>query len=65
MAPAQFKHQARRTALLTLAFAAGLVFGVILLANGDWMPGAIIVAASGVGLAVEIPVIRKLCSTDF
>ena len=33
--------------------------------NGDWIPGGIIVAAAVVGLAAEIPVIRKLCSTDW
>ena len=59
-----FKHQVRRTAIMTLAFAAGMVFGIILLATGDWIPGGILVAATVIGLAVEIPVIRKLCSTD-
>jgi hypothetical protein len=59
-----FNHQVRRTAIMTVAFAAGLVFGIILLASGDWIPGGIIVAATIVGLAVQIPVIRKLCSTE-
>lgn len=59
-----FNHQVRRTAITTLAFAAGLVFGIILLASNDWVPGGIIVAATVVGLAVEIPVIRKLCTTE-
>lgn len=59
-----FNHQVRRTAITTVALAAGLVFGIILLASSDWIPGGIIVAASVVGLAVEVPVIRKLCSTD-
>jgi hypothetical protein len=59
-----FNHQVRRTAIMTLAFAAGLVFGIILLATGDWIPGGIIVAATVVGLAVQIPVIQKLCSTE-
>jgi hypothetical protein len=30
------------------------------LASGDWMPGALIVAAGLIGLAREIPVINKL-----
>ena len=60
----QFNHQVRRTAILTVALAAALVFGIIVLASGDWIPGAIIVASTLVGLAREIPVIRKLCSTD-
>jgi hypothetical protein len=45
---------------VTLVF--GLAFGVILLAGGDWIPGGIIVAATLIGLAVEIPVIAKLCA---
>jgi hypothetical protein len=36
------------------------IFGIILLADGDWLPGGIIVAASLTGLAVKIPVIRGL-----
>jgi hypothetical protein len=32
------------------------------LAGGDWIPGAIIVAAALVGLARQIPLIRKLCT---
>jgi hypothetical protein len=59
-----FNQQVRRTAIITLAFAAGLVFGIILLASGDWIPGGIIVASTVIGLAVQIPVIRKLCSTE-
>ena len=58
-----FNRQVRRTAFTTVALVAGLVFGIILLATGDWIPGAVIVAAAVIGLAVEIPVIRKLCGT--
>jgi hypothetical protein len=65
MEGAEFSHQIRRTAITTLALAAGLVFGIVLLAMSDWIPGAIIVAVTGVGLAREVPVIRKLCSTDW
>lgn len=61
----EFNHEVRRTAILTVALTAALVFGIIVLASGDWIPGGIIVAATLVGLAREIPVIRKLCSTDF
>ncbi len=60
----EFNHQVQRTAIMTLAFAAGLIFGIILLAGGDWLPGGIIVASTVVGLAVQIPIIRKLCSTE-
>ena len=61
----EFNHQVRRTAILTLALGAALVFGITVLASGDWIPGAIIVAATLVGLTREIPVIRKLCRTEF
>lgn len=64
MTRAEFNHQIRRTAITTLALAAGLVFGIILLATGDWIPGAIIVAVTVLGLVREVPVIAKLCSTD-
>jgi hypothetical protein len=47
---------------MTVAFVVGLVFGIILLADGDWIPGGIIVAAGLIGLDVQIPLIRKLCS---
>ena len=51
----------RRTALLTVGLLAALIFGIIVLAGGDWMPGTLIVAASLIGLASQIPVINKLC----
>lgn len=57
-----FKHQIRRTAFTTVGLAAALVFGIIVLIEGDWIPGTIIVAASLVGLAGQIAVIRRLCS---
>jgi hypothetical protein len=57
-----FNRRVRRTAFLCLAFVLGLVFGIILLAVGDWIPGGVIVAVSLIGLAVEIPVIGRLCS---
>ena len=54
------EHPVRRTALTTFSFAAGLVFGVILLVvDHDWIPGSIIVGASLVGLAAQIPIIRR------
>ena len=56
-----FNQQVRRAAIITTALTACLVFGIIVLASGDWLPGTVIVAASTVGLAREIPVIRKLC----
>jgi hypothetical protein len=60
----QFNHQVRRTACLTLGLAAALVFGIIVLVSGDWLPGTIIVAAALIGLAQQIPTIRRLCSDD-
>ena len=58
----EFNRQVRRTALLTVALLAALVFGIIVLAGGDWIPGTLIVAASLIGLARQIPVINELCS---
>lgn len=57
-----FNHPVWRTAIITVALGACLLFGVIVLSSGDWLPGGIIVAASTVGLAREVPIIRKLCS---
>lgn len=57
-----FNHLVRRTAAFTLAFFAGLVFGIILLTSGDYIPGAIIVVATLAGLATQIPIIHKLYS---
>jgi FtsH-binding integral membrane protein len=56
-----FNHQVRQTAFLTAAIVFGLVFGIILVANGDWIPGGIIAVAGVIGLSVQIPVIAKLC----
>ncbi len=56
-------RQVRGTAFLTIGLAAALVFGIVVLATGDWVPGTVIVVASAVGLAREIPVIRRLCSS--
>lgn len=50
-----FTRQARRTAFLTVALFAALIFGIVVLANGDWMPGATIVVASLIALGVQIP----------
>ena len=62
MTKESFNRQVRVTAFLTVALVAALVFGVIVLARGDWIPGGIIVASAVIGLARQIPVIRKLCS---
>jgi hypothetical protein len=59
----KWNRQVRQATLLTVALAATLVFGIVVLASGDWVPGTVIVVASLVGLAREVPVIRKLCST--
>ena len=56
-----FNHQVRQTAFLTAGVVFGLVFGIILLASGDWIPGGIIAVAGVIVLSVQIPVIAKLC----
>ena len=53
-----FDRQARQTAFVIVALVAGLIFGVILLSDGDWIPGGIIVTAGLIGIAVQIPAIR-------
>jgi hypothetical protein len=58
----EWNRQVRRTASLTVALAGTLVFGILVLAGGDWVPGTVIVVASSVGLLREAPVIRRLCS---
>src|SRR5689334_14120260 len=57
-----FSRRVWRTALLTVGLLATLIFGIIVLAGSDWIPGAIIVAASLIGLAKQIPIVRELCS---
>lgn len=57
-----FTRLARQTAFMTVALLAALVFGIFLLAGGDWVPGGIIVAATLVGLGKQIPIIWKLLS---
>ncbi len=59
-----FKRRVRRTALITVALSAALVFGILVLAGGDWIPGGITVVAALIGLARQIPVIRDLCSEE-
>ena len=50
-----------RTVFATVGFAAGVVFGAILLVvDHDWIAGSIIVVAALVGLAAQVPVIRRL-----
>ena len=49
------------TAFLAVGLLAALTFGAIVLAGGDWIPGAIIVVASLIGLAGQIPIIARLC----
>jgi hypothetical protein len=61
---ADFNRQVRRTASMTVALLAALVFGIVVLVGGDWIPGGIIVAATLIGLAKQIPVIRKLCREE-
>jgi hypothetical protein len=58
----EFNRQVRQTALLTVALLAALIFGVIVLAGGDGIPGTLIVAASLIGLVRQLPIINKLCN---
>ena len=58
----QFNRQVRRTTVTTVALGFALLFGIIVLAGGDWIPGVIIVAAALVGLTRQVPLIRKLCT---
>ena len=57
-----FSRRVWPTAFLAVALLAALIFGAIVLAGGDWIPGAIIVVASLIGLAGQIPIIKKLRS---
>jgi hypothetical protein len=57
----EFNRQVRQTALLTAALLCALTFGIIVLAGADWIPGTLIVAASLIGLARQIPIINRLC----
>jgi hypothetical protein len=57
----EFNRQVRRTALLSVGLFAALIFGIIVLAGGDWIPGTLIVVGAAIGLAREIPVINRLC----
>jgi hypothetical protein len=60
----EFNRRVRRTAFTTVGLAAALVFGIIVLVSGDWLAGTIIVAAALIGLALHVPVIRRLCRTE-
>jgi hypothetical protein len=60
-----FKREVWRTPIITVALGACLIFGIIVLSGGDWLPGGIIIAASTVGLAGEVPIIRKLRSNGY
>ena len=55
-----FSRRVWRAAFLAVALLAALTFGAIVLAGGDWIPGAIIVVASVIGLARQIPIIARL-----
>ena len=59
----EFNRRVRQTAILTVALLAALIFGIIVLAGADWIPGTLIVAASLIGLARQIPIINKLCNS--
>ena len=56
-----FNRRVWGTALLSVGPLAALIFGIIVLAGGDWIPGTVIVVAGLVGLARQIPIIARLC----
>jgi len=56
----EFTRQVRQTALLTVALMSALIFGSVVLAGGDWIPGALIVGASAIGLVRQVPIINRL-----
>ena len=58
-AKTDFNRRVWRTTFLTVGLLAAFIFGIIVLAGGDWIPGAIIVAASLIGLAHADPGHRK------
>lgn len=62
MTKKDFARQVRRTTVLTVGLVAALVFGIVLIVvDGDWIPGGIAVIAALIGLTQQIPVIRRLC----
>ena len=60
----ELNRQVRRTVFLTIGLAAALVFGIIVLVSGDWIPGTIIVVATVISLANQVRVIRRLGSEE-
>ncbi len=61
---ADFNRRVRRTAVITVALLAALVFGIVVLVGGDWIPGGITVMAALIGLVRQVPVVRDLCSEE-
>ena len=57
----EVNRQVLRTTLLTVGLLAALIFGILVLAGGDWLPGTLIVASSLIGLVSQVQVINKLC----
>ena len=51
-----------KTVLLIVGLAAAFVFGILVLAGGDWLPGSIIVLASAAGLVGQIAAARRAAS---
>ncbi len=50
----------RKATYAAFGYAAATVFGVILIATGDWVPGTVIVLAAAVGLAALVAVLRRI-----
>lgn len=48
-----------RTAFLIVALLAALIFGITVLASGDWLPGVIIVGSAVVGLTGQFRLGRR------
>jgi hypothetical protein len=63
--PARMSEALRRRIIRavagTVAYLAFVVFGILLILDGDWVPGSLILGAGLVGWAVLVPIIGGLC----
>lgn len=44
-----------------VAYLAFITFGILLITDGDWVPGSLILGAGIVGWVVLVPLIGRLC----
>jgi CHASE2 domain-containing sensor protein len=59
-APQRQARARRRAVTVTIALTGALVFGILVLAGGDWIPGTITVIAAVVGIAAQIRELDRL-----